>query len=279
MVRRPIILTGPWIKRTVFLASWVSSVLILIIVVSNNALNPFYDAAVSTTAELIPPRNQTGAVSYRCWDPKENYRPIYSVCFKNLFAENNNLGVFKTALHKIVKIQGLELEFHRYSSDDGTANEKLRISPMPEGLTTSSRALIETIDRLLHRADGWRINNLDVGGVSEVSINNFDYKLFYDGELFFSVESKRAMVSYKHSGLVLRGHAKISITDGSTLESNYIEWDVKNQHFTVDGGYVLNRGGRVTIGKDICVDAQLNNVEAQSAKVERKENQKCLAKL
>ena len=274
MVRRPIILTGPWIKRTVFLASWVSSVLILIIVVGNNASNPFYDAAVSTTAELIPPRNQTGAVSYRCWDPKENYRPIYSVRFKNLLAENNNLGVFKTALHKIVKIQGLELEFHRYSSDDGTANEKLRTSPIPEGLTTSSRALIETIDKLLHRTDVWRINNLDVGGVSEVGINNFDYKLFYDGALFFGVESKRAMVSYKHSGLILRGHAKISIADGSTLESNYIEWDVKNQHFTVDGGYVLNRGGRVTIGKDICVDDKLNIMQAQIAapKERSKEN-------
>jgi hypothetical protein len=274
MVRRPMILTGPWIKRTVFLASWVSLVLILIIVVSNNALNPFYDAAVSSTPELIPPRNQTGAVSYRCWDPKENYRPIYSVCFKNLLAENNNLGVFKTALHKIVKIQGLELEFYRYSSDDVTANEKLRTSPIPEGLTINSRALIETIDKLLHRTDGWRINNLDVGGVSEVGINNFDYKLFYDGELFFRVESKRAMVSYKHSGLILRGHAKLSIADGSTLESNYIEWDVKNQYFTVDGRYVLNRGGRVTIGKDICVDDKLNIMQAQIAapKERSKEN-------
>jgi len=269
-----------WIRWPVLLTAWTLSFLSFIIVTRNNELNKLYsNKAAGTETGFIGPKNQTGALSYWRCEPKPNGRLIHSVDLKNLRAENNTLGIFRTALHKIVKIQSLELEFHQYTSDDVTANKKLRTSPIPEDLTANSRALIETIDKLLRRTDGWRINNLDVGGVSEVSINNFGYKLFYDDELFFRVESKRAMVSYKHSGLVLRGHAKISIADGSTLESNYIEWDVKNQHFTVDGGYVLNRGGRVTIGKDICVDAQLNSVEAQSTKVERKENQKCLAKL
>jgi len=265
--------------QPVLLTAWTLSFLSFIIVTRNNELNKLYNKAAGPETGFIGPKNQTGALSYWRCEPKANGRLIHSVDLKNLRAENNNLGIFRTALHKIVKIQSLELEFHRYTSDDVTANKKLRTSPIPEDLTADSRALIETIDKLLRRTDEWRINNLDVGGVSEVSINNFGYKLFYDDELFFRVESKRAMVSYKYSGLVLRGHAKISIADGSTLESNYIEWDVKNQHFTVDGGYVLNRGGRVTIGKDICVDAQLNSVEAQNAKVKRKENQKCLAKL
>ena len=281
MGARPIIFkSSRWVKWTILLSMWILSFLILIIFAGNNELNTLYNDAVSHGLELRPPKNQTGTVSYVRWDPEENYRPIYSVHFKNLRTENNKLGIFRTALHKVVKIRGLELEFYQYSSGKTVATAIPDIYPVCEETIANTRTLIkEVMRKLINPEDGWRVNNINLGNVSEVHINNFDYKVLYDDELFFAIQSKRATASYKHSGIVLRGHVIIKTADGSTLESNYVKWDIKKQHFSVNGIYVLNRDGVKTTGKDICVDAQLKSVKAQHAKFERKEEQKCFAKL
>lgn len=259
---------------------WTLSFLILIIFAGTNELNTLYSDFVNCGPELRPPRNQLGAISYIRWDPEENHRPVYSVCFKNLRAENNKLGIFKTALHKVVKIRDLTLESYQYSSGKTTATTTPDIYPVYEETIADAKALIKQIlYKLINPMDGWRVRNIDFGNVSEVHINNFDYKVLYDDELFFAIQSKRATASYKHSGVVLRGHVTIKTADGSTLESNYIKWDIKKQHFSVNGIYVLNRDGVKTTGRDICVNAQLKSVKAQHAKFNQKEEQKCFAKL
>lgn len=259
---------------------WTLSFLILIIFAGNNELNTLYSDFVNCGPELRPPKNQLGAVSYIRWDPKENHRPVCSMCFKNLRTENNKLGIFKTALHKVVKIRDLKLEFYQYSSGKTTATATPDIYPVTGGTIADAKALIKQImHKLINPGDGWRVNSIDFGNVSEVRINNFNYKVLYDDELFFAVRSKRAMVSYKHSGVVLRGHVTIKTADGSTLESNYVKWDIKKQHFSVNGIYVLNRDGVKTTGRDICVDTQLKSVKAQHAKFNQKEEPECFAKL
>jgi len=270
-----------WLKLAFLLTSWILSILVLIIVSTNNELNTLYNDAVSPGPELRPIKNQIGTLSYTRWDPEENYRPVYSACFKNFRAENSNLGIFKTALHKVVKIHGFKLEFYQYSSGKTTATTTPDIYPVYEETIADAKALIkEVMRKLINPEDGWCVNvNIDLGNVSEVRINNFDYQVFYEGDLFFSIQSKRAMASYKHSGIVLRGHVIIKTADGSTLESNYVKWDIEKRHFTVNGIYVINRNGVKTTGRNISVDAQLNSVEAQNAKVKRKENQECFAKL
>jgi len=302
MVVIPIIFKSrPWLKWTLLLPSWVLVFLILIIVSANNELNTLYSDAASLTPELRPPRNQTGALSYTRWDPEQNYRPVYSVCFKNLLAENNNLGIFKTALHKVVKIRGLELRFYRYTSPKvitttelnhsksprTTADSTGRLSAtaipdipsMPEDITTELSSLIKKImHRLITPVDGWRVD-IDLGNVSEVCVNNFDYKVFHDDDLFFGIQSRRAIASYKRSGIVLRGHVIITTADGSTLETNYVKWDIENQLFTVKGIYVINRNGVKSIGRNICVNTELNNIKPQHAKFKQKEDKQCFAKL
>jgi len=268
-----------WLKLAVLLTSWILSILALIIVSTNSELNTLYNEAISPGPELRLIKNQTGALSYIRWDPEENYRPIYSVHFKNFRAENSNLGIFKTALHKVVKIHGLKLEFYQYSSGKTTATTTPDIYPVYEETIADAKALIkEVMRKLINPEDGWRVN-IDLGNVSEVRINNFDYQVFYEGDLFFSIQSKRAMASYKQSGIVLRGHVIVKTAEGSTLESNYVKWDIEKQHFTVNGIYVINRNGVKTTGRNISVDAQLNSVEARNAKVKRKEAEKCFAKL
>ena len=276
---RPVVReTRLWLKWGVLLISWTLSVLILIIVAGNNELSTLYPDLASPGPNPQPRKNQIGGFGYGRWDPEKNYRPICSVHFENLCTENNKLGFFKTALHKVVKIRDLELKFYRYNSNKVTSADTPDIFPVPEDMTTDTRALVKRImRRLANPVDGWRVN-IDLGNISEVRVNNLDYRVFHDGDLLFATQSKRAMVSYEHSDVVLHGHAKITVADGSTLESNHITWDVKKQHFSVKGVYVLNRGGTITTGKGICVDIQLKRVNGQYAKSKRKE-QKCIAKL
>ena len=278
MVRRPII-HGPrlWLKWSVLLISWYLSVLILgiVIVGGNNELSTLYSDTASTGRELRPPKNQTGAFNYRRWDPNENYRPISSVHFENFCSENNKFGFFKTALHKVVKIQDLELKFYNYNPDRITAATTPDVFLFHQDITNDTRALVKgIIRRLTTFADGWRVNNIDLSNVTEVRINNFDYQVFHDGDLLFATQSKRAIASNEHSYILLQGHAKITVADGGTLESNYVKWDVQKQHFRVNGVYVLNRGGVMTTGKGICVDSQLNIVGTQIAKAERRDTEK-----
>jgi hypothetical protein len=289
-----IYIPGPWFKWTFLSTAWLLAFLGLVILSANNELNMLCNASLDFEPELRQPRNQTGAISYIYWDTKEDYRPVYSVSFKNLLLENNRLGVFKTALHKLARIQDLELRFHQHKAPvtepaagiGANVNSQLaergrsRISLVPWDQIANATGLMR---RLMHRLknpdNDWRIsNNIDFGHVSELTISNFDYQVFWDDTLFFAIKSKRALVSYKQPTAVLRGQVTITGADGSTLESNHVRWDVRKQLFTAKGVYVLNRNGLITSGRGICVDAQLNNVQSRHSNVKREEEREWYAK-
>lgn len=259
---------------------WILSFLSFIIVTGNNELSELYNEAAYPGIELMLPKNQTGAVSYWRCDPNANGRLIHSVDLKNLRVENNNLGIFKTALHTVVKIDDLQLELYRYTSPKVMGDRSPDNPAAPEDIMADAQAFVEQVShRLTNVTHGWRANSIDLGNLSEVCVDNFDYKVFHDGDLFFAVQSRRAMVSYKWSGIVLRGRVTLETADGSTLKSNHIKWEVEKQRFIVKGVYALDRGGVRTTGKDICVDAQFNDVKAQNAKAKEKEDKECFARL
>ena len=182
-------------------------------------------------------------------------------------------------MYKVVRIKDLELNCYQYSKGNVSPATAPNIHNIQETTAGDIKALVKnTIHRLTTPVDGWRLSNIDLGNISEIRTYNFDYRVFHNEVLRFATQSKRAIVSYKDSDVILRGHAKITIADGSTLESNEIKWDVKRQYFRARGVYVLNRRGIITTGKDICVDAQLENIKGQYAQSERKE-QKCIAGL
>lgn len=269
-----------WIKRSVVLAVWVLSFLSFIIVTGNNGLSTLSNEAGGYDVELIPAKNQTGALSYWCCDPEANGRLVHSVDLKNLRAENSHLGILKTSLHKIVSIDGLELELHQYTSSAATGNSSSDIYAVPENVMADVHSLVEQISHhLTNPIHGWRVKNIDLGNVSEVLVDNFDYRVFRDGGLLFMIQSSKAMLSYRRSGIVLRGRVTLATADGSTLKSGHVEWEVEEQRFTAKGVYVLDRSGVRTTGKDICVDARLNRIGTMHTKVQYKEEHKCHAKL
>ena len=266
-----------WLKWTLLLVLWILSFLILITVSVNNELNTLYNDAVSYGPDLRLPKNRIGALSYTRSDPEENHRPVYSIGFGGILVENNNFGLFETATHKVVKIQDLELTFHRYTPNNITPSAKTAapdISSSPEGTFTYAEDPLDDIPDLISPANGWRIN-IDISNTSEVCVAGFDYKVLYDRTPLLSVQSRKATISDKHPDVVtLRGHVIVKAVDGSILESNRVVWDIKKHHFTAEGTYFLNRNGRKIRGKDICVDDKLNIVQAQIAALEKggKEN-------
>jgi hypothetical protein len=247
--------------------------------------------------DFEPAKNEIQGLSYTY---KENNRPVYSVQFADLRTENNDFGIFKTALHKVVKIQDLQLAFHRYTcgrmasvqtdssskssnvastgSGDIYSANLTEIYPASGKGTPNVRTIVETARRLLQPKKGWRFD-IDFSNASEILVNGFQYKIFSDENRSLSVQSKRLMVSSDQPGVILRGHVTIKAADGSTLESNYVQWDVVNEYFTAKGSYVLNRDGAKKIGKNISVNAQLDQINAQQAKFEQKEKRECLANL
>lgn len=282
-----------WIKRSVVLAVWILSFVSFIAVTGNEELNRLHNETRDYAAELALPKNQTGALS--CWrcDPEENGRLMHWVKLKNLRAENNNLGIFTTALHKAMEIDGLQVELYQYGSPAITGGSNPGVSSRPENAMVDPgvysgpesamaevQSFVEQIARqLTNPMRGWRVKNIDFGNVSEVRVDDFDYKVFRDGGLSFVIQSSKATVSYKQSGILLRGRVTLRTADGSTLKSSHVRWEVEEQRFIARGIYVLDRGGVRTTGKGICVDAQLNRIGTVQAKLEYKEEQKWHAKL
>jgi hypothetical protein len=268
-----------WLKWGILSTAWLLCALLFVFVVVNEELSRrYYNTA---DPEAIPklPRNQIRDFDYFRYDPEENLRLVYSIHFANLFTRNNNFGFFKTALHKVIEIQDLELKFYRYSSDKIKSTATPDISGVYEGVISDTTTLV---DKMVHLSsnfvDGWHLNNIDLGNVSEVRVNNFNYTVFRDEELLFATQSRRATISHRYSHVVLHGRVKITTADGSTLESNHVLWDVKKGYFNVDGVYVLNRRGTITTGKGICVDTQLESLKGHYTQSERKW-QKCIAGL
>jgi hypothetical protein len=264
-------------------AFWGLSLGALLTISTNNELNKLTTNVKANVISLPPLKNEIKGLHYI---HKENHRPVYAISLGNLRAENNNLGIFKTGLYKVAKIQDLELAFYRYSSPETISNTKTdnkgsiktttdRNESYVTAVTNESpdafSALVKPagdIHKFINREDGWHIN-IDLSNTSEVCVAGFDYKAFYDGALLLNVRSKRATASNLHpEEILLRGHVIISAGDGTTLESNRVVWNIAKQQFTTDGTYFLTRNGKKIRGKDICVDDKLNVVQAQIAALE-----------
>lgn len=261
--------------KLVFLAvSWLCAICVLVFCSTNHDFNQVVSNIAENTA--MPAARQNGMGGFAAWrcDPKANHRPIYSVAFKNLCAENASLGVFKTAAHKVVEIEDLQAKFFRYPSDG--CFDSAQASPITAFSILSdpednghSETLAEMFGTFKDTKSPWSLS-IDLSNVSEVRLKNLDYKIFDNGTLSLGVQCKRALVTYNSPEIILRGYARITAADGSTLESNYITWDTKKCCFRADGTYFLTRNGKKIRGKDICVDDKLNTVWGQNTKAEER---------
>jgi hypothetical protein len=286
------------LKYGIFLTAWILSICLLFQFSANNELN------ISPPKLIVPskfdlPSNQIRAFRFVRYNPGKNNKPSFCVSFDNLLIENNKLGIFKSALHQIVRISNLEFRSYHYpenltepsdsihnwlSKENSETQVRNRSDDCLHNLLFPNNTIAQVrscIDNLLDKQDGWRINlDISSGNVSELVINNFSYSIFSGNDLVLSIQSKRAIASYSSSGLILRGHVIIKTGKGNTLESNCIEWDINNNIFTVQGVYVLNQNGTVKTGRDVTLDHTLNEIiPKQTVKDCQEEKTKCFTKL
>jgi len=287
------------------LICWIFFVCIILMLSANNELNTSYNQLENYNPDSSGlPTNQLEAFSYIRFDSKANYRPIYAIAFEKLLLENNNFGPFKTAIHKRAMINDLQLRFYNCTPADAVKSSISEDRPVNAGEHTKTETtniplasnvpaidakelINEAADVLTRPSSNHSINftsrysvgNFNFANVSEVCADKFDCRFFYEDTLLLYVHCRKAAVSYRNSSVELCGHVTIRTKDGVTLQSNYVEWDVRNKIFRVNSLYVLNRNGAVKTGRNACFDFGLNEVLTHQAKNCTKEEHKCVAKL
>ncbi len=261
--------------KLVFLAvSWLCAICVVVFYSTNHGFNQAGSNIAENTA--MPEVRQNGMGGFAAWryDTKANHRPIYSVAFKNLCAENARLGGFKTAAHKVVEIEDLQAKFFRYPSDgrfdSGQASPLTTFSQLFDlEDNRHSETLAEMFCKFKDTKSPWSLS-IDLSNVSEVRLKNPDYQIFDNGTLSLGIQCRKALAAYNSPEIILRGHVIITAADGSTLEGNYIRLDTKKCCFRADGTYFLTHNGKKIHGKDICVDDKLNTVWEQNTKAEER---------
>lgn len=263
---------------------WTGSICLLFILSANNSSN-FIGQKPSLPITFDLPSNQIGAFRFVRYDPEKDNKPYFSFSFDNLLVENNKLGIFKSALHQVVRISNLDFRICQYPENNpitpakNRSEESLQDLPSTKNIFSQARCFIE---QFLDKQDSWRIDlNITFANVTELVINNFSYGFFSENDLVLSIQSKRAIASYSGSGLILRGHVIIKTGRGDVLEGNHIKWDLDNNIFNVQGVYALNQNGIIKSGKDVTLDHALNEIiPEQTVKCYQKEEEpKCFAKL
>jgi hypothetical protein len=73
-----------------------------------------------------PAKGHMGAMSYFRRDPAKNGRPLHSIKFDELNTAKGQLGIFKTGVYKIAKVNSLQLKLFQYSPEEKTIPAKVK---------------------------------------------------------------------------------------------------------------------------------------------------------
>jgi hypothetical protein len=215
-------------------------------------------------------KNEISGCRVSVCDPESNRRPLYSIGFRKLRVDKGRIGVFNTALFKVITIEGLKVQLFTYGQDPQVA--QWRWPGATVGAATSSQATPDALrarvvgiqqqilDNLLGELRRTSLGcslQLDVSNTAEVVVKDLDYALVQDGSPQLRIRCHRAMVGKSSSIVELRDGVVITASDGGRLQSGYVQWDVEKGHFAAPGGYILHRGGKPVIGRGFCCDQQL----------------------
>jgi hypothetical protein len=229
------------------------------------------DTKISTP--VLPPQSTSpdsalGPMRMTRWDPGQGHRLQVSISLDGMTVEPGNLGLFKTGLFKTVQVRSLRVRRYEYQSDaaaQGAGMEPEETALRVLGLDNPEQAkgLLGTDQEPLRLNNGMeiRIDRPDISDAGQVLVENFDYRIFYEGKPRLSISSKRAVAAWDQSGILLRGGVVVTAADGATLRTNRLQWDPKRKLFAIDGNYLLSRGDSLAAGRNICLDEHLYEVE------------------
>ncbi|HEX40957.1 MAG TPA: hypothetical protein ENN81_02725 [Phycisphaerales bacterium] len=216
------------------------------------------DPAVSSEHFTVPDNEIRGFAAWR-HESGHPQRPRYHVSFDRLRSVNGRVGQFRTALTKTVCIDNLNLRLFTYATapNDGDVTPAAHAAA---AVAPEHYVLGDAVNSLLDARSNYRLN-INFNNTTEVTIRGFGYHLTAEDRPGLAVKCARANI-FDWPQITLRGNATITADDGTVFQAANIRWNTKNNTFRADGTCLLTRGGVQTIGRDLCVDARLEVVEA-----------------
>lgn len=238
------------------------------------AIEPIHESVAPAS-----PANGTGAFSARRLDAGAGYQPAFFLGWKNMRADNGRLGIFKTPLHKTIRIDGLQVRFYQHvqGAAEGVVSASLPAAsdmPGPQDSDVNREksvvqaTFIEVFDALRYefqqktKTRGMTMGGplpVDISNVTKVVINGLDCRLVCRDQRELSIECRNAVASASESEIVLRGGVIIR-AEGRVLMSNHVLWDMEKSLFSVPGTYVLDHNGVPVRGSGIRCDLHLQPV-------------------
>ena len=203
--------------------------------------------------------------------PDKNSCPEYSVQFDNMKSENGKLGFFNTALFKQIKLEKLSLSTYSY------LNNNTQTSPDPALCLMNLRAsLLEQLRSISKKKSTIQ----ELAKAVQVDIDGFNFNWLHNHQSQLAIQSKRTLWAAQNlNHIILRGAVKIQMPENK-IQSNEVVWDIQKQIFYINGSYVLTTQNNKKIGRNICLDAQLNILDSQNTLVTiQKGETQCIAKI
>lgn len=203
-------------------------------------------------------KNETGAFgAWREAGPEGSYK----VEFGNLRAENGAVGIFRTASHKLVLIENLDVTFRSSApGQDGRLQDFCDLFAPRRDVVSGAQPL-GILDEVESQTAAWSIP-VDLANATEVRVRDLDWTVCCADRTVLRVSCKYAQLKADASHVVLRGHATVT-TPEATLRSNHIKMDVRDECFVVDGRYVLTRDRRTHKGSGARFDKTLRPLRVE----------------
>ena len=263
---------SPKVKYIALVTLWCLGLALLAALSTN-----YRDVSAFSIGETIAPENQIKSFWFTRGDHDQNGTPSFDLSFDCLTTENGNLGIFKTAMQRTLRIEGLRAAIYRHnlpelSDSQGTENSA--------DIKQDMSYCMEKLGRLFdgdRRDDPYRLRlAVDFRNLAQLFVIGFQFDRFINDALSLQIKSGTAQTQFDQPGLMLRGHVVIRASDQVVFQCNYVVLDIKNQTFTAKGLYALTRNGITKTGRNICLDINLNEVSAsQTQSTDEKESFPC----
>jgi hypothetical protein len=237
-------------RLVLLLACWLTEGIIWVTIFGSPipVVAPQPTRANSVTTPASTPR-ETGAFCAQRFDSAAGHRPLASVSWRNMRAENGRVGIFRTPLSRTLIVDGLQIKSYQYSPAAESHRDR--------------ETLTQTIGDLVSQWNGdfagLEIEGplVDIRRAAKVIVKDFDYSVARDGRLELDIQCRNAVVSMPGPQLVLRGGVTIEAASGDTLTSNCVLWDVQTSRFSVPGAYIFTHNGVAVSGQGIHCDQRL----------------------
>ena len=185
--------------------------------------------------DYTPKKDHVGAISYFRRDPTKNGRPLYSVKFDELNTAKGQLGIFKTGVYKIAKVNGLQLRLFQYSPEKKDVPANVSEAEKPVGNNNQK----DTCSTQFSSKEPHRMSGMTAPGDNQ---DGYSTSELFD-ELLEKVRKLSGGCQFNNSG-----ESSDNLRDGWKLTIPGIELSDIGEFRVSDFGYQVFYDGELSFG-------------------------------